>query len=78
MRRRSRREPRFRQEPSKHSDEPDKGADVTTPVTWSVEDLNALGPMTGLNHRSFVPIVRSLRDSSPGDLPDASYPRTQL
>lgn len=29
------------------------------PVLWSVEQLNALEPMTGPSHRTWVPIVRS-------------------
>ena len=44
-------------------------ADMTPPVPWSVEQLNALGPATGPSHRTFVPIVRStLPDNSLGDL----------
>lgn len=31
-----------------------------TTVTWSIDQLNSLGPVTGPGHRTFVPIVRSL------------------
>jgi hypothetical protein len=33
--------------------------EATTPVSWSVEQLHSLGPVTGPGHRTFVPIVRS-------------------
>lgn len=43
--------------------------DAPPVVPWSVEQLNALGPVTGLSHRTFVPIVRSsLPDNSVGDV----------
>jgi len=39
--------------------------DVTAAAPWSVEQLNALGPLTGPSHRTMVPIVRStLGDST--------------
>jgi hypothetical protein len=42
---------------------------VTPPVLWSVEQLNALSPVTGPSHRTFVPIVRStLADNPLGDV----------
>ena len=42
---------------------------VTPPVLWSVEQLNALSPVTGPSHRTFVPIVRStLADNPLGDI----------
>lgn len=42
---------------------------VTPPVLWSVEQLNALSPVTGPSHRTFVPIVRSaLADNPVGDV----------
>jgi len=42
---------------------------VTPPVLWSVEQLNALSPVTGPSHRTFVPIVRSaLADHPIGDI----------
>jgi hypothetical protein len=37
----------------------DDVVDSPPPVLWSVEQLNALGPVTGPSHRTFVPIVRS-------------------
>ena len=33
--------------------------DVTAAAPWSVEQLSALGPLTGPSHRTMVPIVRS-------------------
>ena len=42
--------------------------DIAPLIPWSVEQLNALRPLTGPSHRTFVPIVRSLQDNSLGDL----------
>ena len=43
--------------------------DETAPLPWSVEQLHALGPVTGIGHRTFVPIVRSAAGDNPlGDL----------
>lgn len=39
--------------------------DVTPLVPWSIDQLNALGPVTGLSHRTFVPIVRSALQDNP-------------
>jgi hypothetical protein len=57
------------------------GAEVTTrvaataPAPWKVDQLHALGPMTGPSHRTFVPIVRSTsKDGSPRSLTDTSLP----
>ena len=42
--------------------------DVTPVVSWTVQQLQALGPATGPSHRSFVPIIRtSLPDNPQGD-----------
>jgi hypothetical protein len=52
---------------------------VTAPVPWSVEQLHALGPVTGPNHRTSVPIVRStMKDGSVANHSDATLPRTEL
>jgi hypothetical protein len=52
--------------------------DSLPPVTWSIEQLNSLGPMTGPSHRTFVPIVRStMAESSLGDPTESSAPRLQ-
>jgi hypothetical protein len=45
--------------------------DKTPPVLWSVEQLNALRPLTGPGHRALIPMVRStLPVNSLGDLTD--------
>ena len=49
---------------------------VAAPAPWRVEQLHALGPVTGPNHRTAVPIVR--RDTSPGDHVDVVPPRTEI
>jgi len=50
-----------------------------TPIPWSVEQLHALGPITGPSHRTYVPIVRSTaRDNSLGELAESALPPTQL
>jgi hypothetical protein len=47
--------------------------DPATAVTWSVDQLNALGPVTGPGHRTSVPIVRgTMMDGSLGDPPDSA------
>jgi hypothetical protein len=51
---------------------------LTPPVPWSVDQLNALRPVTGPSHRTFVPIVRSLPDTSLGVHSDSSAPGSQL
>jgi len=67
MRLRNRREARSQTEPSNFTIAGDGEVDSSTPVTWSVDQLNALGPVTGPSHRTFVPIVRStLIDNSLG------------
>lgn len=49
--------------------------EVTTPVPWNVDQLNALGPLIGPGHRTSVPIVRgSLPDSTLGVTIDSSAP----
>jgi len=64
MRLRAKRKPRSQLAPPQQTVAQDSGVDSTSPVTWSVEQLNALGPLTGPGHRSVVPIVRStLRDT---------------
>jgi hypothetical protein len=56
-------------EPSGLVEVHDVEVDVPPPVPWTIDQLNALGPVTGPNHRTFVPIVRSaLLDTSLGDL----------
>jgi hypothetical protein len=51
-------------------------ASIVAPAPWRVEQLHALGPVTGPNHRTAVPIVR--RDTSPGDHVDVVPPRTEI
>lgn len=47
----------------------DVDVDFTPPVPWTIEQLNALGPVTGPSHRTFVPIVRgTLQENSLGDV----------
>jgi hypothetical protein len=78
MRLRNRREARSQTEPSNFTIAGDGEVDSSTPVTWSVDQLNALGPVTGPSHRTFVPIVRStLIDNSLGDQTDSSFPLSQ-
>jgi hypothetical protein len=75
MRRRSKRKARSEPVPSILTFASDGEVDVSTPVAWSVEQLNALGPVTGPSHRTFVPIVRStLSDNSLGEPTDSSFP----
>src|ERR1700722_2471737 len=46
---------------------------------WSVAQLHALGPVTGPNHRTSVPIVRgTAKDNSTGDVTESSLPQTEL
>jgi hypothetical protein len=46
---------------------------------WKVEQLNAMGPMVGPSHRTFVPIVRStVKESLLTDVTDSSLPGPQL
>jgi hypothetical protein len=79
MRPRRKREPRSEPEPSNLIVGGDNEIDSPAPVLWSVEQLNALGPMTGPSHRTFVPIVRStLKDSPLGFPTDSTYPPSQL
>jgi hypothetical protein len=52
-------------------------APVAASVPWSVEQLHALGPVTGPNHRTSVPIVRS-KATSPGDQVDGSIRPTEI
>jgi hypothetical protein len=79
MRLRRKREPRTEPEPSHLIVGGDCEIDSTAPVLWSVEQLNALGPMTGPSHRTFVPIVRGpLNDSSLGFPTDSTNPPSQL
>jgi len=79
MRLRSKREARSHPERSQLTGAGDGEVDSTTPVTWSVEQLNALGPVTGPSHRTFVPIVHStLRDNLLGDPTDSSFPHHKL
>jgi len=54
MRLRNRREARSQTEPSNFTIAGDGEVDSSTPVTWSVDQLNALGPVTGPSHRTFV------------------------
>jgi hypothetical protein len=51
-------------------------APIAAPAPWRVEQLHALGPVTGPNHRTAVPIVR--RDTSPGDHVDVVPSRTEI
>ena len=78
MRLRSKRAPRTAQEPSQLVVAGDGEVEPTTNVTWTVEQLNALGPVTGPSHRTFVPIVRSaVPNILLGDPMDTSVPRLQ-
>jgi len=53
----------------------DGGTGMTTPVTWSLEQLSALEPATGPSHRTFVPIIRNITgDNSLGATTDPSTP----
>jgi hypothetical protein len=59
-------------EPSPISVADVREVDTTPPVLWSVEQLNALRPVTGPSHRTFVPIVRNtMPENSLGDLAEA-------
>ena len=79
MRLRRKREPRTESEPAHLIVGGDFEIDSPAPVLWSIEQLNALGPMTGPSHRTFVPIVRStLKDSSLGFPTESPYPPSQL
>jgi len=40
-------------------------AGASRPVPWNVEQLTAMGPVTGPGHRSFVPIVRTTVQDTP-------------
>jgi hypothetical protein len=65
MRLRNRRKSTVSSEPAQPMAVGVSDVDVTATVPWSVEQLNALGPVTGPSHRTFVPIVRStLEDNS--------------
>jgi hypothetical protein len=78
MRLRSKREPRSQPEPLQLMVAGDGEIEPTTNVTWTVEQLNALGPVTGPSHRTFVPIVRStVPNISLGDPMDTSVLRLQ-
>ena len=59
MRLRTRRPRRARPESTDVSVDDVFEVEATTPVSWSIEQLHSLGPMTGPGHRTFVPIVRS-------------------
>ena len=79
MRLRNRRERDSPPEPTQSAVAVDNEVDSTLPVTWSVEQLNALGPMTGPSHRSFVPIVRSqVQDISLGGQLDSVFHNQSL
>ena len=76
MRLRSKREPRSQPEPLQLVAAGDDQVEPMTSVSWTVEQLNALGPVTGPSHRTFVPIVRStMPNISLGDPTEASAPR---
>jgi hypothetical protein len=78
MRLRSKREPRTEQEPSQLMVAGEDEVESTTSVSWTVEQLNALGPVIGPSHRTFVPIVRSaVPNILLGDPMDTSVPRLQ-
>ena len=78
MRLRSKRAPRTAQEPSQLVVAGDGEVEPTTSVSWTVEQLNALGPVIGPSHRTFVPIVRStMPNISLGDRTETSAPRLQ-
>jgi hypothetical protein len=50
---------------------------MMAPVSLSIEQLNASGPVTGPSHRTFVPIVRSApREISLGELNGVVGPTT--
>ena len=67
MRLRSRRTPPSHVEPSQPIVVADDEVASTSTISWSVEQLNALGPVIGPSHRTFVPIVRSTPNISLGD-----------
>jgi hypothetical protein len=53
--------------------------ETEAPLPWKVEQLQALGPVTGPSHRSYVPIIRSTtKEDLLGDRSDSSLPQTQL
>jgi hypothetical protein len=59
--------------------EVDAKAPDHAPVPWRVEQLQALGPVTGPSHRTSVPIVRSsVKDTSPASPSASTLPPTQL
>jgi hypothetical protein len=75
MRLRNKRESIAAPEPPQPVVASDSDVVATAQVPWSVEQLNALGPVTGPSHRTFVPIVRAtLADTSHGDLTDSGAP----
>lgn len=78
MRLRSKRQPRSEQEPLQVGVAGEDEVEPMTSVSWTVEQLNALGPVTGPSHRTFVPIVRSTTPNILlGDPTETSAPRLQ-
>jgi hypothetical protein len=65
MRLRNRRKSTVPSEPAEPTAVGGSDIDVTATAPWSVEQLNALGPVTGPSHRTFVPIVRSTLGDNP-------------
>jgi hypothetical protein len=87
MRRRGNRLPGSPPEPSPPMAASDAVVEATSPVPasipgttpWRVEQLQALGPVTGPSHRSSVPIVRStVKDNALVERAETSLPQTEL
>jgi hypothetical protein len=50
----------------------DGEVDKPLPVLWSVDQLNALRPLTGPGHRALIPMVRNTLPVNPlGDLAES-------
>ncbi|MGB8196522.1 MAG: hypothetical protein WCF25_05915 [Acidimicrobiales bacterium] len=56
--------------------EPEPSVPVREP--WKIEQLHAMGPMTGPSHRTFVPIVRAQKEGVPTEVTGATIPTEQL